>query len=409
VALFVDALRGRMSNDSMFHMSRAWTVLHQGKPVYETVFFGEHIKFTYPMSSLLLFSLAGVVRCTAAGLLKGLIWASVAGIVWLTGEILLRLVDCNGMWDRWERLQVRSLAAIMVVFFHPVIIGVSLGQVQTLLTCLWMLAVWAWMFGEKRFGKNKIDGKLVAGLCLGLICTFKPTLAVFLPWALLRRQWRFLLAFAGTLAAIQGLAMAVFGWHNTVGYLQVLSFMSHRGEAYLPNQSVNGFLERWTHNGDSVVWSFTVFPPYHSVVYVGTTISSALLLGFALAAPLLRGWKNGVADFLFFGMVATIVSPIAWEHHYGYFLPGCIYLLGRMHKLQGVLPALAAFCFLILTNGWPWLDRFAETRWNPVLSYDLFAGLGLLVVMAVWADRARPQSESDAFSADRNHATHILT
>jgi hypothetical protein len=306
-------------------------------------------------------------------------WTSVAGIFWLSGEILLGVLDRDGAWGRWERLQVRFVAALLALFFYPVMVGVSLGQVQTVLTCLWMLAVWAWM-------RDRTAG---AGVCLGLICAFKPTLAVFLLWGLLRRQWRFVSAFAGTLVVIQCVSVVLFGWHNTVEYLRVLSYLSHSGEAFLPNQSVNGLLERWVHNGDSVVWSFTVFPRYNAIVYFGTTISSAILLGFGLLVPMARRWKDVTADFLLFGMLTTVASPVAWVHHYGYFLPGCLYLLGRMVRARGLLPVGAGVCFLVLTNAWPWLARFAETRWNPMVSYDLYAGLGLMAVFIVWVDRQR--------------------
>jgi hypothetical protein len=118
-------------------------------------------------------------------------------------------------------------------------------------------------------------------------------------------------------------------------------------------------------------------------------LSSCLLLGFGLVVPVLRRWKDSAADFLLFGMLTTVASPVAWVHHYGYFLPGCVYLLGRMMRARGPLPAVAGLCFLVLTNSWPFLDRFGDTRWNPVLSYDLYAGLGLLVAFFVWMDRER--------------------
>jgi hypothetical protein len=379
LGLLRDLLRGRMGADSAMYMDHAWTVLHRGLPLYETVFFQEHLKFIYPTSSLLVYGLAATMHWSGAGLIVALVWMSLAGILWLAGEVLLGVLDGSAVWGRWERLQVRLLAALLAVFFYPVVSGVSLGQIQTLLACLWMLSVLAWMRGRQAG----------AGVCLGLICAFKPTLAVFLLWAILRRQWRFLWAFAGTTAAIQGVAAGLFGWQNAVEYLRVLSFLGRHGEAFWPNQSVNGLLERWLHNGDCMRWSGMVYPPYNRAVFVGTMLSSGVLIGFGLWFPLARRWRDSAADFLLFGMLATVASPVAWVHHYSCFFPGCLYLLGSMLKARGLLPVGAGACFLVLTNAWSMLAGFGETAWNPVLSYELYAGLGLMVAMVIWVDGRR--------------------
>ena len=74
-------------------------------------------------------------------------------------------------------------------------------------------------------------------------------------WALLRREWRF--AFACVATGLVGLigSIAVFGWANHLDYLRVLSHLAERGEAYYPNQSVNGLLNRLMSIGEPELYS----------------------------------------------------------------------------------------------------------------------------------------------------------
>jgi hypothetical protein len=81
-------------------------------------------------------------------------------------------------------------------------------------------------------------------------------------------------------------------------------------------------------------------------------------------------------------MIATIATPIAWEHHYGYFYVGCVYFLA-LH-LGPVTKSFYAFvaCFLVMANSWRFLDGLAATRWSALLSYDLFAGLAMILLVS---------------------------
>jgi len=116
-----------------------------------------------------------------------------------------------------------------------------------------------------------------------------------------------------------------FGLHDHVRYLDVLKFLSRRGETYWPNQSVNGLVNRFIGNGDAVNWMENDFPPYMSGVYLASVVSAAVLMLTVLwsqrrACQLPRvTYANTVATALMIA-AATIGSPVAWEHHYGTFL-----------------------------------------------------------------------------------------
>ena len=84
----------------------------------------------------------------------------------------------------------------------------------------------------------------------------------------------------------------MFGLANHLDYLPVLSHLAERGEAYYPNHSVNGLLNRLMSIGEpaalhNLEWGDGAFPPFNRWVYWTTTISSAaiLLLAHPAAQP----------------------------------------------------------------------------------------------------------------------------
>ncbi len=175
----------------------------------------------------------------------------------------------------------------------------------------------------------------------------------------------------------------MFGIANHLDYLSVLQYLSRHGEAYHGNQSVNGVLNRWFFPDLSEPFSFHSFPPYQSFVYLGTLLSSALLIIAALFLRARQPDRGGVLDFLTAALTFTIASPIAWEHHYGILPPIFVALLFNLLALPSASPkrtlltVLAAayllsatyVSFADLARG-AWLDLFQ--------SYLLFAGLATL-------------------------------
>jgi hypothetical protein len=388
---------GWIYNDSSFYMDQAWAVFKSGKPIYQTLFFAEHVKFIYPPSSLLTYAIAEKLHLSGWRLIEMIDVLSLPATLAVAGEIFL-LVSPPPADERHGKLYRRLLIAALGMLFYPLVSGASIGQIQTFMTFLWTLAVYCWL-------KNRTAR---AGMYLALICAFKPMLAVFLIWGLLRREWRFVQGFVVMAVVIQAVAIAVFGWRNEIDYLAVLSYLSHRGEALIANQTVNGLLERLLRNG-SLVWSRTEYPPFNKTVYLGTMLSSVVLFGFGLLYPMIRGWKNRAdrtQDFILFGMIATIATPIAWEHHYGYFYVGCVYFLA-LH-LRPVTKSFYAFvaCFLVLANSWRFLDRLATTHWSALLSYDLFAGLAVILLMA-FATRSQEERVAEMGTGTAVHEDQL--
>jgi hypothetical protein len=378
----VSVLLYRLGTDFTFFMDKAWSVFRSGEPLYSTLFFDQHIKFIYPPSSLFLYGFFSLLHIPEEPAVGVLVFGSFLGTLFCAGEILKLKISEHVNLSKTQCWRISLCAAFLGALFFPIVNGTLLGNIQTLLTFLWTLAVLCWMKQQKG----------TAGVLLAMVCVFKPMFALFLLWAAIRKEWRFLVFFFGSLVAIQAVAIVLFGLHDEIDYLRLLSFLGHRGEAFFPNQSINGLLERWTHNAPIFKWSFADYPPYRKVIYIGTVASSTLLLVFGLIFPVLRKWKDRTLDLIFFGMVSTLSSPIVWHHHYGYFFVGLLYCLPLAFGERGTHSYWFAAIFLVLSNIWPTFNWTANTVWNPLMSYDVFAGIGFLLLIAGWLDSSREKN-----------------
>jgi alpha-1,2-mannosyltransferase len=371
MGIFPEVFMGKTSTDSSAYMDKAWIVVRSGRSLFPTLFFQQHVKYIYPTSSLLLAWLASGLGITLYALVRVLVLTSAILTLLVTGDIFLRVLPAQSE-NHGYRWKVRALIALLGLFFYPLVNGVQLGQIQTLLTFLFTLAVWLWLRGQK----------IGAAVCLAVACSFKPPLALFLVWGALRREWRFVCALFGTVLLVQVIAIWLFGWKNEWEYLPVLNYLSHHGEMLGENQSVNGFLQRLTRNGQNdLITDYVSYPPYNRIVYLGTLLSSLLLVAVGLLVPVWRRWRDPVGDFLFFGLLSTIASPIVWTHHYGVFYIGTVYLLAVFLRDERAIPATLAVCYVVLANLFHLLGRF---YWVPsvnwVFSYGLYAGVGIILI-----------------------------
>ena len=90
---------------------------------------------------------------------------------------------------------------------------------------------------------------------------------------------------ATTLMAGLGVSLVLFGVENHVEYLSVLSFLSRHGESFWANQSINGLLNRLVVASNDADFDPYGFPPFHLGVYLGTLLTSLVLVGAALIRP----------------------------------------------------------------------------------------------------------------------------
>lgn len=370
--------------DSWGPMLRALAHLHGPSPgdVYGTLFFTEHIKFQYPLTSLPGLELLAANPCRCVSPVRvmwllsklSVIGTGVVAVLLLYGASPGRAAGGLGYAPaaRPPR-RVLVLAGVASLAFYPLTRGDHLGQIQTLMTFVAALALLAQQRGRP----------MAAGLLIGICCTIKPQWAFAILWAVMTRQW----CFAGAAAAVVSLfcagAMARYGWQNFFGYLPVLKQVALHGESFYANQSINGLLHRLLSNGNNLEWLGHAFAPFHPAVYLATVLSSVALLGavfFTAGTAVAR-----VEPLALVVATLTLASPIVWEHHYGVMLPILALVfptwLASRGRRWGALALLGTAYFLIATNLSPLANATATGPMNFLQSYQFFGGIVLLTVL----------------------------
>lgn len=373
-----------------------------GQNLYETIFFGQGVKFQYPTTSLLFIEpFWALWPNNIAWPLNALGWLAVIATGFFLFRILQRLLGESTV--PYAGLAVSRNAGLLgasmlaALTFYPLVQAWNLGQAQVFINLFCTLALHLYLQGRKA----------LAGFVLALACLLKPQLALFVLWGLVRRDWRFLAGLVSTGAVGVILAILRYGWHNFFAYFEVLSFLSRRGESYYINHSVNGLLHHLAGKEDPL--NFWGFPAFNPVVYTGTMLSTVAFVGLALvvvARPLRDVRDSAALDFSLGLACFTVASPIAWEHHYGLILPAyavTLVLATRLGRPRAT-PLLAALGLSYLMTGfsWYWQVGLAHTPFNFLLSL-LFFGVLLLIgcMLAVRWHLAR----SDSLPASRAAAS----
>jgi len=342
---------------------------HPDAALYHQVFLRRHIRFPYPPTSLL------VTEATEQ-LGLGVRFLNLVSVVAVGGTMALVAVllihgfgDASTAGDRGERFVLSVLACVATLTFYPVVKGFALGQIQTWINLLLGLALWRWMSGRER----------AAGALAAIAALLKPHYGLLLVWGAMRRRWAFCTAFAVVGLASLAVSLWIFGLRNHVDYLWMLSYAGSRGESYVANNAVNGFLHRLVFNGDNLAWHEDRYPPLHPVVVGATAFVSATLVTMCLLWRRRGAGAGGSADLMIAILTCVMASPVAWEHHYGILLPiyaGIVPVAFRTS--EGALGWLAVS--YVLASTYLGVTTLAATTWvNFVQSSLLF---GAMIVLA---------------------------
>jgi len=394
----------------------SWSVMHAAlqqvqqkpdAPLYQKVFFEQDIKFQYPPSSLLvmewLWALPGVEPGTY-WIFDALSLIAVALLIPVviridetaTGRLHPNMPAPSSVM-RWAR---RLSVALAVLTFYPLTRSFALGQIQTWLTlgAAWVILFWL----QKRHWS--------AGVIVGMMCAIKPQYALLLLWGALRKQGALLAAGLTTAGAVALISVRRFGLAKHLQYFNVLSFLSRHGEAFHPNQSVNGLMNRLLGLGSNLNWTPHAFPEFHPLVYITTLSTSLLLIGFALFWRGRRASTGGPYDLAGMMLTLTIASPIAWEHHYAVLLPVFAAMLAAF--TASFAPGRPWTILFIIAYGLSSLHlsttHMLADRWTNVLqSYLLFAGLATLPLLCRFESKTSGTLNRPVCASEETSYTNI--
>lgn len=398
--------------DSWHPMMEAMKYVRSGgTELYRTVLFEGGIKFQYAPTSLLYVEPAYTFAPTNLALPMNVVaWLCVAATIVVMFKLLLLVTTTvrQAPPPEWAYTLLLLAAAVWTLTFPPLITAWALGQAQAIINLLCITSLYAYLRGRRS----------LSGVCLALAALLKPQLALFLLWGLVRREWRFTAAMAVT--GLLGLmaSIARYGLKAHVDFVSVLSFLGQRGEAYWANQSVNAILHRLVGTPGYDALFFDRFPPFHPLVYAGSTAFTVVLVLGALLVGLL-GRRSVLApshtpvlqagiEFSIAMVCFTLASPIAWNHHFGMVLPAYALAAAASLRLRPwprllVLLGLVVSYVLMSINLADLVPVVALTPYHWALSL-LFYGAILLLgcLLTVWVlgrrasrQQARPFNNPD--------------
>ncbi len=281
------------------------------------------------------------------------------------------------------------IASILSVFiFYPITMCFSVGNIQNWLTALMAMSLIAWMSGR---------GGL-AGVLLGLATLVKPHMGVIMLWALLRRDWRFCIGMCIVLAVALLNSVIMFGLSVHWEYLDLLRYLSSRGESFFDNHSFEGNFYRMIHDGNNLIWD-GAHRQLHYVPWVHhlASVLSAIVLIIAMIPR--QAAKGAIPRFLDYSiiLISTVAaSPVAYSHHYGivYLIaPGAALVLFSNSENRRGLLALLFVGYALVGGVFRIVDFTADTALNFLQSYRLYGALCLLWALYSLRELYRTRSE----------------
>lgn len=369
---------GGSTADSWRPMNEALRLLRSpdSGALYRKLFFEDQIKFQYPPTSLVYLAALEPLGLTSPDALDAMNVTVFAVGCLAFAALALQLLSLPSMRQAASRQWLLAVVLVLAaVLYYPSVQALKLGQIQVWINTLLICACLAWISGRRG----------MAGALLALAATIKPQLGIFLLWAVLWREWPFLKGFLAAGLPVGIISLLLFGFHNHLGYLEVLSFLSQHGEAYFANQSVNGLVHRALGNGINLRSDNTLFAPVDARVVAATYTSSLILLVIALAPALGAGGRRrpDIIDLAIMSLCAAVASPIAWEHHYGVLLPlaGMALALLCAGTAHRAALAVLAISWVLTANYLPAANHSSDTWLNFIQSYLFFAALMLLGVL----------------------------
>ncbi len=353
-----------------------------GRPIYQAMTEAPQLlPFTYP-------PFAGLLAVPLALMpfgLAGWVWtiaqlATTTGIVWYAASGLLGRV--RAAHPAWLPVALALLTAPMI-WLHPVNDGLRFGQVNAFLVLLCLM--------DLRRPRPGLIARLPPGVLVGVAMAIKLTPGVFVVHYLVCRRWKeagtaLASAAACTLVTWVVLPQASFAFWG--GALQDPARLGPN--AGTANQAIRGVLLRVGPSGTvgTVIWL---------VLALGVAV-----VGFGLARRffLAGTTESSVAEVGAVGLMACLVSPVAWVHHYHWIVPVIFALLGSrpLEQRPRLYAAGLVTAWFLCRLPWWGIDWLNHRTW-PALPGRLLQNAGmaggvLALGLLLWLDRRdRPAVE----------------
>lgn len=303
------------------------------------------------------------------------------GIVWLAAYRFLPW-ETSERASLWRPLVIAGLTVPML-WLHPVADGIRFGQVNAFL----VLAVLA----DLRRPRPGLLRAVPPGMLVGLAMAIKLTPGVFLIHYLVCRRWREAATAVVTAGFVTLLAAVLLPGASWTFWTSALGDPSRLGPNIgTSNQSLRGFLLRHGPGGavETTLWVALV-------LVVG-------VLGFRVAREL---WRRGdsVGEVATVGMLAVLLSPVGWIHHFHWVVVVIFAVLGAWPprprwRLYAALGITAWFLMRLPWWGISWLadDRPVRLFGRFMQNADVIGALAILGVLGLLARSERRRGSAAA-------------
>lgn len=337
----------------------------------------------------------------ALGIFALLPWgaATVAYLVSSIGAVALTLFFvATAIWPEYA-LRRRALLACttatpLALLLEPVFSTLDFGQVNLLLMALVAADCLA------------RSPKWPRGMLLGIAAAIKLTPAAFVLYFLVRRDYK-----AAATAAISGAVATVIGfavlpdesleyWFGGFGNVDGLS-----GSAYQTNQSIQAVLAR-------------LEVPATAATLLWLLLGAALITAAVIAMR--RAETMPALALSINAVVALLISPISWSHHWVWAAPALLALVGQAVRLPwraavGWYVAAVVVATLFITAPHQYLpgENDRELAWTPIQQIvgNSYVGCSVLLVAVflVAGGRRSGARDGDVDTATGKHAEDGVT
>lgn len=372
--------------DPMHIASDHWDKHDNSSPIYTENLIKKNIRFQYLPSTLFIPQFINKFNINKSIFYDTSAYIFIFITAYLVFKIFLSLTEQHPQLKIHQTKDYYFFAGILVLtlLYFPILQAAVFGNIQIWLNALFAMAMICMI-------KNK---QIFSGICIGLASTVKPQFGLLLVWAIVRKNWSFVLGFIPTFTLIVICGIATFGLENHFDYLNALTHLSEHGESYHHNQSMNGLLNRiFSVNSPNDYanlnreYLYQPFPPFNPWVYFPTLISSLLIITLCLVSKGATTQDAMLIDFSLMSVGLTLASPVTWIYHYGILLPISAAVLWLFHhklersKYNTLLFRFFAGCFLLTALSIPFVEYVHHTYLNITQSYYYFAGIGIFAVL----------------------------
>ncbi|WP_392543871.1 glycosyltransferase 87 family protein [Oryzobacter telluris] len=334
-----------------------------GRPVYAAMTEPPQLlAFTYPpFAAIVAIPLAFLPFGVVGWLWTALQVLATTATVWYAGY---RLIHRTGAW---MPLALAALTAPML-WLHPVGDGIRFGQVNAFIVLLCLM--------DLREPRPGVLSRVPRGVLVGLAMAVKLTPGVFVVHFLVTRRWKEAATAVGTAVGVTVGSWVLLPQASFAFWGGALQDPARLGpNAGTANQSIRGFLLRLGPEGlpGTALWLVLV-------AAVGG-------FGFWLAR---RRYLEGdsIGEVAVVGLMACLLSPVAWIHHYHWLVVGIFALLGAdpLRERFRLWAALFVTVFFTLRLPWWGIDWLAHRDWPELparilQNADVAGGLAALYLL----------------------------